>query len=114
MLPSWWPVPAPDLYEERNCVESEDFHAIHGVPGQDVQGSCAALHYLFHLDSILQRGKCSVSRDSTSPPLEHSGQIGGGVLITLIPAAVLMRGVSSSRDFPAVGMGHVTGMTLGE
>lgn len=51
--------PAPDLHEERDGVEAEDLHAVHGVPGQDVQCPRAPLHDLFHLHSVLPGDKRS-------------------------------------------------------
>lgn len=50
---------SPDLHEERDGVEAENLHAVHGVPGQDVQRPCATLHNLFHLHSILPGNKSS-------------------------------------------------------
>lgn len=41
------------LDKQGNGVEPEDFHAVHGIPGEDVQGSGAALHDLLHPYTVL-------------------------------------------------------------
>lgn len=42
------------LDKQGNGVEPEDLHAVHGIPGEDVEGSGAALNDLLHSHAILQ------------------------------------------------------------
>ena len=43
------------LHEQGDGVEPEDLHAVHGVPGEDVQGSSAALLNRLHPHAILHK-----------------------------------------------------------
>ena len=56
-------------------VESEDLHAVHGIPGKDVQGSSAAFHNLLHPHTILHEkshwGIATVSLGSGHPLPGH-------------------------------------------
>lgn len=41
------------LHKQRNGLQVGDLCSVDGISGQDVQGSCAALHNLLHPHSIL-------------------------------------------------------------
>lgn len=52
----WGPLlPRTHLHKQGDGVEPEDLHAVHGIPGQDVQGPSAALHDLLHPHTVLHQ-----------------------------------------------------------
>lgn len=52
----WGPLlPRTHLHKQGDGVKPEDLHAVHGIPGQDVQGPSAALHDLLHPHTVLHQ-----------------------------------------------------------
>ena len=72
-------LPQTHLHKQGDGVESEDLHAVHGIPGKDVQGSSAAFHNLLHPHTVLHEkshwGIATVSLGSGKPPVEFGKRI---------------------------------------
>lgn len=68
-------LPQTHLHKQGDGVESEDLHAVHGIPGKDVQGSSAAFHNLLHPHTVLHEkshwGIATVSLGSGHPLPGH-------------------------------------------
>lgn len=48
------------LNKKRNGVEPSDDNSVVDIPGQDVQSSCAALHYFLHAHTLLNEEKSEI------------------------------------------------------